>query len=465
MRKESGLVSFLKNLTHEKVNNFLNTPNYIVVMTLLTALSFALGGEIVYYLLIVLLAGYICIFSEDLLPLVPIFVFVYVAPSVHNNPGRADNTLFSGGSLIFVILIGLVLLGCFAYRIIRDREKYFRRGNRLMPGILVLCGAYLLSGVGSAGYWSVAGKNFLFSLAQCAGVLLPYWLFTNGIDWKKVRKDYLSWIGVGVGCVLMLEVLCIYYLNSVLSNGVIDRERIYAGWGMRNNIGCLMAMAIPFAFSLAVHYHKGRYGIMGGAIFLFGVLLTCSRTSMIFGIVAYLGCVGLLFFSADNWKRNLTSTLGIIGVILALVLIFNKPLRRMFDDVIYDTSELGHRFAIYRNGFKSFFRAPIFGTTFYPGRNLTWGWASSDVRNVLPDRWHNTVIQLLASCGVVGFAAYVYHRVQTVQLALKFRSREKRLVAISVVVMLLCSQLDCHFFNVGPTLFYSTILAFLEKQE
>ena len=43
--------------------------------------------------------------------------------------------------------------------------------------------------------------------------------------------------------------------------------------------------------------------------------------------------------------------------------------------------------------------------------------------------------------------------------------RDGRIWNISVMILLLCSLLDCHFFNVGPTLFYSVTLAFLEKQK
>lgn len=453
------------NAARQKVNKFLTGPKYILALALLTALSFMVGGELVFYCVIALLAGYVCAFCDDLLPLTPVFVFVYVAPSVHSNPGRSGDTVFSGVRLVFVVLLGLAILGAFAYRIVRDHKRFFHWRNKLMPGILLLCAAYMLSGIGSRGYFSVAGKNFLFALGQCAGVLVPYWLFANGVNWKKARKDYLAWIGVGVGCLLLLEILFVYLVNDVVQHGVILRERVYTGWGMRNNVGCLLAMMIPFAFSLAVQHKKVVYGILGGAVFLIGVFLTTSRTSAIFGTAAYLACIALIFLHTDDKKRKLIAMLIAAGGFLLLVVAFHRPLFRLFSQALDDASELDSRYTIYKNGLKSFFRAPIFGTTFYPGKNMAWGWASADVRSVLPDRWHNTVIQLLASTGIVGMIAYLYHRVQTVKMVMKFRGREKWLTVISLGIMLLCSMLDCHFFNVGPTLFYSTALAFMEKQK
>ena len=52
----------------------------------------------------------------------------------------------------------------------------------------------------------------------------------------------------------------------------------------------------------------------------------------------------------------------------------------------------------------------------------------------------------------------------TVILLLRKPSRENGFIACSVIVLLITSLLDCHFFNLGPVLFYSATLAFAERQ-
>ena len=449
----------------DRVNAFLANPLYILTLMLLTALSFSLGGELVFYTIIAALVVYICVFGEDLLPLAPIFGCAYIAPSTANNPGRSISTVFSGSSLVLIILIAGVILAAFCYRIIRDRKKLFHCKRKLIIGMLLLSGAYLLSGIGSVGYWELAPKNILFALCQSAGVMLPYWLLTGGVDWKKARKDYLIWIGVGMGAVLLCQVLRIYNTGSVVKSGIIYRDGIYTGWGMYNNLGCMMAMMIPFAFCLAARYKKSAYGILGGAVILLGVYMTCSRTSIIFGTVCFVACICLSLFYTDNRKGKAKVLLMAAGIVVVVLVLLHKPLFRLFSQVLDDASELDSRFDIYIRGMREFFRNPIFGTSFYPKKGLAWGWATTDVAEFLPDRWHNTVIQLLASTGIVGLAAYSVHRLQTVRLVMSFHTKEKWLITCSCLVMLLCSLLDCHFFNVGPTLFYSVTLAFLEKQE
>ena len=73
-------------------------------------------------------------------------------------------------------------------------------------------------------------------------------------------------------------------------------------------------------------------------------------------------------------------------------------------------------------------------------------------------------IQILASCGIVGMVAYIYHRFQTIRLFFKNFSGAKMFPFVSMMTLLLTSMVDCHFFNIGPVLFYSTMLAFVEKR-
>ena len=116
-------------------------------------------------------------------------------------------------------------------------------------------------------------------------------------------------------------------------------------------------------------------------------------------------------------------------------------------------------------GLKQFRTHPIFGGSFFPqGEYVPWDWSTSEAfSSFFPPRWHNTIIQVLASCGIVGLACYLFHRFQTVRLILVKRSTEKTFIGLFMASLLLCSLMDCHFFNVGPTLFYSMALAYAEN--
>ena len=448
----------------ERINGFLANPVYIMLIMLLTAISFAFGGELVLYTVFTAFIIYICVFGNDLLPIMPILVCAYVAPSIANNPGQCEASVFFGSSGVYILCLAGLIFAALAYRVIRDRKQFLTQKRKLLSGMLVLTAAYLLSGIGSAGYSHLAGKNILFALLQGLSILLPYWLLTGGVDWKNTRRDYLAWVGFGTGCLLLWEILWIYCKDNIIVDGIIDRTRIYTGWGMYNNMGCLLAMMIPFAFALASKYRKGWIGTVAGSSFLMGVFLTCSRTSIVVAVVCYIICVCLMLFYATNRKGNAVALLIVGSILILSLLLFHNRIIRLFSQVLDDISEFDSRIYIYVRGWEQFIQNPVFGISFYPAEGLAWGWSTTQFAAFFPDRWHNTVIQLLASTGVVGFGAYLFHRYQTLRMVLKSNTRAQLLMACSVLVLLLCSMLDCHFFNIGPTLFYSMILAFGEKR-
>lgn len=446
----------------EKINAFLRKPAYIMLLMLLTAVCFALKAELVAYGVIAVLVLYISLYSPDFLPIIPVLICAYVIPSTENNPGRSENSVFSGVTGLIVVACGAVILAALVWRIIRDRKRLFRKNGMLTKGLLILTFAYMLSGIGFPGYLSVAWKNIPYGLIQGIALLLPYWLLVGGVDWDDSPKDYLGWVGFGMGCLLMTEVITIYLTQNVIVDGVIDRTRIYMGWGMYNNLGNLLAMMIPFAFWLGLYYKKHAVGYLVGFVFLAGVFMTCSRSSMIFGTLCYSACC-VVVPEKKHRVRNILVFAALAAVCLLLIYIFFDKLHGIFIQILDNLHEVNTRFIGYREGWKQFLKNPVFGGSFYTEVDI-YSFANTDITSFMPPRWHNTVIQLLASTGLVGLLAYGYHRYQTLRLMFQRRNRLQVLMSISIFVMLLGSLTDCHMFNVGPGLFYGMILAWMEKK-
>lgn len=444
-----------------KINHYMSTPGYIMLIMLLTVLSNTLGLELIVYSLFVFLFVYICILGEDLLPLLPIVVCCYIAPSVNNNPGRNEASVFApenGG--IYLMCLGALAAAALIFRIIRDRHNFFRVKRKLLPGMLVLAGAYLLGGIGSTGYPEHASKTLLFALLNGAALIIPYFVFSGGVNWQSGRKDYLAWVGFGMGCVLLCQIGWIYITEEVVVNGVIQRTAIYTGWGMYNNIGAMLATMIPFPFFLASRHRKGWIGILAGSAFLGGTLLTCSRTSILCGSGIYFLCVILMLYYTTDRRTNTLALLLIAGSGAVVLALFSRPLLNLFSSLLDQGLDPSNRDIIYRDGLMLFSKYPIFGGSFFSTEYAPWGWSTVEsFTNFLPPRWHNTFVQLLASCGVVGFGAYLFHRVQTILLFAKDRKPETIFTVASLLVLLGCSLFDCHFFNIGPVLFYSAVLA------
>lgn len=460
---KKALLSCDKHSILQKFDHFLSTPQYIAVIMLLTLLSNFFGLELFTYSIFVLICLYLCFSGKSLLPILPILIACYIAPSKQNNPGRASDSIFlDGAGRLWLILLGILTVGAFAYRIIRTRKQFFHIKRKLLPSLLVLAASYLTAGIGSNGYFDNVGHSLLFASANAAALILPYLLLSDSFAGSDC-KDYLAWTGFGIGCTLLCEIAFIFLTCPVIQGGAINRSAIYTGWGMYNNIGAMLAMMIPFPFYLAINLRRGWLGTLAASIFLIGVLFTCSRASILCGGFIYFLCVVLMLYYTPNARANTIALLFSIGALCAFLILFSRPLLSLFEPLLDKGLDPSNRDTIYHDGIRLFSKYPIFGGSFFSKEYAPWGWSTvPEFTQFLPPRWHNTFVQLLASCGIVGLLAYLIHRLQTVLFLLRYRTPEKIFTYASLLVLLACSLFDCHFFNLGPVLFYSAALAFAE---
>lgn len=452
------------------LDEFFYKPAYFFLCGGLTIFANIFGAELFVYTVFVLIALYHCLLGRDLLPIMPLVICSYIAPSRSNNPGLSDTSVFafSEGGLYLIILAALLLIGLI-YRLLRDpalgRKAFWKCRRKLLPGMLVLCGAYLLSGIGTQKWAEVWKNNLLFAFLQGASILVLYVLLTGAVKWDKAPAAYLAWTGMCVGYVLIAELAFVYWRYDVIQEGIIQRKLIFTGWGHYNNMGALLAMMIPFPFFLT---GKGKYSGMfyiSGLLFLAGVLFTCSRGSILCGVVTYLASYTISLLHSRHARANILIHIFTVALLVTFFLLYADDLLRLFRALLEQRLDPAERDDIYVAGLKQFCSYPIFGGTFYPVDFPLFSWSTSqDFVVFFPPRWHNTIVQVLASCGIVGFAAYLFHRFQTLRLFLHHPSGKKMFAFVSMLTLLATAMLDCHFFNIGPVLFYSMMLAFVEKR-
>ncbi|MBO5323458.1 MAG: O-antigen ligase family protein [Oscillospiraceae bacterium] len=453
------------------IDRFLRTPWYFVMVGQLALLSSTFALELITYTCYILIAIFIVLLGKDFLPLTPLIVLCYISPSIANNPGLNSNSVFSGISGIYLLCIASIFLLCLIIRLCTDgqigQRAFLFCERRLLSGMLLLGAAYILAGAFSSNYTANGFRNALFGLIQFGSVFLFYFLFTGTIRWKDVSKNYLAWAGLCIGGVIFFQIAHIYLFNGVLVDWQIDRNAIYSGWGNCNNIGTMLAITIPFVFQLACTQKRPWVYEIIALLFLGGVVLTCSRGSILAAAITYALSSAVLIYKDLRRKNGRITRLIILAALIPLaVVFFHKELVYFFESLISRGWDPSQRDEIYMEGIKQFFRFPVFGGSFYPSDYVPFEFSSvQEFSAFFPPRWHNTFVQMLASCGIVGLGAYIYHRYQTVKLLLKKPSFGKGFIGLSILVLLGASLVDCHFFNVGPTMFYSVALAFAEKAD
>ena len=136
--------------------------------------------------------------------------------------------------------------------------------------------------------------------------------------------------------------------------------------------------------------------------------------------------------------------------------VLNNFMTRGFDD--------NGRLELWQNGIHQFLEHPIFGAGFYD-HGITAEEVLNWEINVYPYFYHNTPIQMLGTAGIVGFAAYLYHRAYTVKLFMVRPNLKKSFLAIGVLAMVLFCMLDVLFFITYPLMYYALMLLYMEKSD
>ena len=459
----------------KNVNKTICSPWGVGTLGLLTFLAFALSLEAVFYTIVVVYTIFVGLFADDLSPIMPLFVLCYVTPSISNNPGLSNEGVFFGSTAIYLVCLVSVAVAVLLLRIALDKDfglrRLFTTKRALLWGIIALGATYLLSGIAHERYSEIATRNLLFSFIQFASIFLLYFILSTSVKWNQFNLDYFAWSGLVMGFVVSAEVLFLYLTNDVIVAGSINRGMIYTGWGCCNNVGAIISLSIPFAFYFASKKKHGSIFLCIACLLVGMVVLTTSRGSLVGALYAFIACFIFTNFRARNKKEFRIASIVLLCVIAAAMLIFREFLAEKFAQVLsiahMENGTLvirdSNRFEIYRNGWEIFLRNPIFGQSFYPLEYDMFSFSQTEqFTSFFPPRWHNTVIQMLASCGIVGMLAYSYHRVDTFRLYFKKRTLTNTYILHFIITLLIMSLLDCHFFNVGPVLFYSIALAVME---
>ena len=437
---------------------------FIAFWCVLTFLTSVFGLELVYYTFACLLSAVILLFCKSILPLATIFSCFYFSPSVRNNPGiHSESIFFPEHGLYYIVFLILLLVVLFVYRLVSDLRRgvlHFRLPG-LSKGFLFLGISFLAGGIG---YQDYTAKTLLFGFLEIASLCLFYFFFALCLDWKSVPEQYVFHLFAFLGLNVGMQTMFVYAFDSVLVDGVILRGGIYVGWGHYNNIGAALAMCLPAPVYLAMQKRRGILWYLFACYLLAMLVLTRSRTAIAVGCVIFVLSSVAMLVCSKGWMR--VCNLAIFSCFLALffLLLFQEEsyLHQILKNLIDFEEDGASRIEIYENGIALFRDYPVFGTGFYSCNLGRWG---SGQDSLIPARWHSTYVQLLASCGVIGMAAYLFHRAETLVLLFQKPSKRKVFLALSVLALMGTSLIDCHFFNLGPGLLYGLLLVFMENDD
>ncbi len=405
---------------------------------------------------------------DDLTPLVCQFPFLHLMISKKNSPsytvGGSDYYFQTAVTVQVIILIAL-FVGAMLYRIIMLGVRKKFKPTPVFFGLCALSVTFLLNGVTTKNYDPM-------NLAY--GVFMAFFflgIFTLVKDNIKVNKNTFINVAVALmafSVVLVTELVVAYITTEgVFTENGIDRDKLMYGWGVHNTMGMYLVLCIPSATYLAGKYRYGFPLTLYSVGLVVAAIMSMSRQSMLGAAVIFPVCAIILLVKGKNRIAN-TLIIGaaLIGAIIICGLkqdLIFPYLKKLFDNIVTDGELNGSgRWKIWQLGIENFKAHPVFGAGFYvdipPAAEMVG-------LEIIPLMYHNTIIQMLAACGILGLAAYAVHRVQTIICFFRNVTVDRSFIAITALSMVLISIIDNHLFYIFPTIVYSSLIAILVQSQ
>ena len=473
-------------LSAEQFFSFLDGYAYLFFYAALVLVSSLLGQEVLVFGLTAVLVVAVCLFAKDTRALAaPIILVVYSVSWLHTPQGESD-FLNTPAAFVSFGILGVIAVAALAFRMIvsvRGRSANERpRFAGLRTGLIALSAAFLLNGALSPTF---VLSDLLFGVLIAFSFAAAYFFIVGTCKHRADNGLYVAVCCFAAGAVIFLQIAYALLFRNVwesegglvsgwqilqkflaeggLEAGLsINKDAMIAGWGMSNNFGGMLAMFLPASLYLAYKVRHGWLFYLFAFLQLGAVACTLSRTALLTGGVLLVG--GAILLSVVRSPRRTFVRACNAVVLLAIVaggILFFPHIREIFATIFDRGFGDSNRFAIWRFGLEKFLSAPLFGIGFeihfYPDFGF-------DIVNwVFPDMFHNLLIQVLASCGLVGMAAYLFHLSQVLCLLLH-RPTAKRILYLGIVLAVSgASLLDNHIFHIFPALLYSLALGFWEK--
>lgn len=305
----------------------------------------------------------------------------------------------STGSYVFMVYYIAIVVGIFLQDGFGKIGQAMRRETLLLTWLL---GAIFLSVV-LAQYPIFRGYYYVFELLKGFGICVLLYLLVNTLE------DYKTVQNVLLGCFAFLAVWGIdqHFRGNERLEGLGG-----SAWGDSNGVAAMFILFLPVAIARAFASEKRRhYWIFMGIAALMTALIVCTQSrSGLIGLVVSLVMFG--FYSRKSLK--VAQTIAVMAIV-ALPFATQQYISRMNTMAGGEEfqSSAQDRITLWKSGLLIFADNPLVGTGFltFPEAKMEYEdrflyldteFRESIFREVNKRVTHNTYIQLLSDCGLIG---------------------------------------------------------------
>ncbi len=455
------------------VTGILTSKYFPFITAIFSLLCYYLGWDIVFIYYVGIVGLFVLLLLDDISPIITVLLFMCILVSYENSPSNImseSDYYFSPAILAQVFIVIGALGAAVIYRVSLTCIKKQFSFHPVFWGLCAFALVLVCNGLFSADY---NPKNLVYGLVMALCFLGIFTVLKDNIVMSDATFEKMALSFFALSIVLIVELLVKYFTTEGLYvDGAFHRERLTFGWGMWNTMGMMLTICLPAVTYLAGRYKYGFIFTMFSAFLFVAVWMSCSRQAMLASLVMYPICLVILLIQGNNRYANICVVLCALIAIAIVMAIFQETIFKYFKDLISQLVINGElngngRISLWKGGIEYFKSAPFFGIGYYSNlyNDYLGGYAGYSGMSFIPPMCHNTVIQLLSACGIMGLLTYVFHRIQTIICFIKNITIDRIFIALTILSLIGLSLFDNHIFNIFPTIIYSALVAMLVNSE
>ncbi len=403
---------------------FWNGKFYFPVLFLFTVIGLVLHINVAMMFFFIAVCIYFFIFSDDLMTIFLPLMMIFLLASTFFKDLSFLMDYFPFAVIPFALAV--------VFQLVYYRRPYVK-GRMLYP--LIAVSAALI--IGGAGVIPIEEYmlpiNFYYMLGLGAFMIFIYCLSMSRLqnERKYDRVERLAKILYfsGIAAVFTVLVFCADNIETIIRKGSLIFYK------PRNFVSSVLLMTMP----AACYYikQKSNWHIFGMLFMYAGMVLTGSRSGLLFG-TALLGICAVYIYVTNKESRRLYNRILLVSIIpIAYLIIKYVPSLysgRLTNGHLIDPEETRVKFIML--GIEDFFAHPVLGIGLSNQKNI------GIFPGIFPGClvfYHNIIIQIPASLGLLGVGAFLWQFSERIKLALKTRKTQYFIFTLSYIGILMMS--------------------------
>ena len=424
----------------------LYNPAYILICGVITYFTWMTGNSLLGMTLLILIACVVLIINEDIMPVLPCLMYIIFT---------ASSSYILNDDKIWPVMITLAILlvGAFISHLISYPIKF--KCHKMTFPLIAISIALFAGGIGFLNFEQyMSGIIFIISLGPC--MLILYYLIRSytrppeGVDFKK----YICYIMLVLGLLVLAQMLTHFIRSDKSFTELLRVDIINLVWGNRNGIATLLAIVVPCCFYLGFydkHFAWLFYSL--GLIFAAFIFVTFCRSGML-AICITMPILLIYSFAKGANRSQLLISICVLTILLSIGVLLKKELVidiiRHISDINFTTSG---RSNLYEEALVSFLKNPVFGVGIgYRGTNL------AGLPEICIYWFHCTLLQVVASMGVIGIVAYAYFYFVRGKIMFNNLKRFNITLSLGIIAFEIQSLMDAGSFIPFPYLLIIIVL-------